>query len=40
MVIADLLIASLAMEYGHQVYTLDDHFQRVLGLRLYEVGVS
>lgn len=32
----DLLIAALALELGHQVYTLDEHFQRVPGLRLYE----
>ena len=33
--LVDLLIASLALEHGHQVYTLDHHFQRVPGLRLY-----
>lgn len=32
----DALIAALALEGGHQVYTLDEHFQRVPGLRLYE----
>ena len=30
------LIASLALEGGHQVYTLDEHFQRVPGLKLHE----
>ena len=35
--LTDLVIASLAMEGGHQVFTLDEHFQRVPGLKLYEV---
>ena len=34
--LTDLLIAALALEGEHQVFTLDDHFQRVPGLRLYE----
>lgn len=34
--LVDLLIASLALEGGHQVYSLDDHFQRVPDLQLYE----
>ena len=34
----DLLIAALALEHGHEVYTLDEHFQRIPGLRLHEVG--
>lgn len=38
--LVDLLIASLAMEHGHQVYTLDDHFQRIPGLRLHQAGAS
>ncbi|MBI4201219.1 MAG: PIN domain-containing protein [Chloroflexi bacterium] len=38
--LGDLLIAALALEHDHQVYTLDEHFQRVPGLRLYEVGAS
>ena len=32
----DLLIAALALEHGHEVYTLDEHFQRIPGLRLHE----
>jgi hypothetical protein len=35
---ADLLIAVLAMEPDCPVYTLDEHFQRVPGLRLHQVG--
>ncbi len=31
----DLLIAALAIEHGHQVYTLDEHFQRIPGVDLY-----
>lgn len=34
--LADTLIAALALEGGHQVYSLDEHFQRVPGLRVYE----
>ena len=34
--LTDLVIAALALEGGHQVYSLDEHFQRVPGLRLYE----
>ena len=33
----DLVIASLAMEGDHEVYTLDNHFQRIPGLKLYNV---
>ncbi len=33
----DLLIAAVALEGNHQVFTLDEHFQRVPGLRLYQV---
>ena len=33
----DLLIAAVALEGNHQVFTLDEHFQRVPGLRLYEI---
>lgn len=32
----DLLIASLAIEHNCEVYTLDEHFQRVPGLCLHE----
>ncbi len=37
---ADLLIAALAIEQDCQVYTLDEHFQRVPGLSLYEAGAA
>jgi 2-haloalkanoic acid dehalogenase type II len=33
--LVDLLIVALALEGGHQVYTLDEHFQRIPGLQLY-----
>ena len=36
----DLLIAALALERGHEVYTSDEHFQRVPGLRLHEASAS
>jgi len=36
--LTDMIIAGLALEGDHQVFTLDEHFQRVPGLRLYEVG--
>lgn len=32
----DAIIAAIALEGGHQLYTLDEHFQRVPGLRVYE----
>lgn len=32
----DAVIAAIALEGGHEVYTLDEHFQRVPGLRLHE----
>ncbi|MBI2886098.1 MAG: PIN domain-containing protein [Chloroflexi bacterium] len=35
--LTDLVIASLAMQDGHEVFSLDEHFQRVPGLMLYEV---
>jgi len=35
--LADALIAALALEGEHALYSLDDHFQQVPGLRLYEV---
>ncbi len=35
--LTDLLIASLALEGGHDLFTLDDHFRRVPDLRLHEV---
>ena len=36
--LVDLLISALALEHDHQIYTLDDHFQRVPGLSLYSSG--
>ena len=36
----DVNNAALALEHDHQVYTQDEHFQRVPELRLYEVGAS
>ncbi len=33
--IADILIATLAMESDHEVYTRDSDFERIPGIRLY-----
>jgi predicted nucleic acid-binding protein len=33
--LVDLLIATLAIEHGHELYTLDRHFQHIPGLQLY-----
>lgn len=33
--LVDLAIAALALEHDREVYTLDEHFGRVPGLRLY-----
>ncbi len=33
----DALIAAQALESDHDLYTLDEHFQQVAGLRLHEV---
>ncbi len=33
---SDVFIAALALEGDHEVYTLDKHFQRIPGLRLYQ----
>lgn len=38
--LSDLVIAAMALEGDHQVYTLDEHFQRVPGLRLYEANAG
>lgn len=38
--LTDLLIAALALEGGHEVYTLDEHFQRIPGLSLHQVGAK
>ena len=35
LVLVDLLIASLALENDFELYTLDEHFQRIPGLRLH-----
>ena len=35
--LADLAIATVAMENGLAVYAVDDHFQRVPGLELHKV---
>lgn len=34
----DALIAALALEGDHYLYTLDEHFQRVPGLKLHQAG--
>lgn len=34
--LADALIATIALMGGHEVYTLDEHFQRVPGVKLHE----
>lgn len=36
----DLLIATLALENDAEVYTLDEHFQLVPGLRLHGVAAA
>lgn len=33
----DLVIAAVALEEGHEIFTVDEHFQRVPSLKLYEV---
>lgn len=38
--LADLLIAALAEEHGCSIYTLDEHFQRIPGLKLHEAGAG
>jgi hypothetical protein len=35
--LVDLLIAALALEHDASVYTRDEHFQRVPGVKLHEV---
>ena len=35
--LTDLAIAALALEYDHEVYTLDGHFDRVTELKRYPV---
>ena len=36
--VTDLIIAAVAMQHSEPVYAVDDHFQRIPGLRLYEPG--
>ncbi len=36
----DLVIAALAIENDCSVYTLDEHFQRIPGLKLHKVGAD
>jgi predicted nucleic acid-binding protein len=36
--LSDLVIAEVALENGIAVYTVDEHFDRVDGLRLHRVG--
>ena len=38
--LTDLAIAALALEYDHEVYTLDGHFDRVAGLKRYPTGAD
>lgn len=38
--LTDLAIAALALEYDHEVCTLDGHFDRVTALRRYPVGTD
>lgn len=33
--LSDLIVASLALEHGDSVYSLDSHFKRITGLHLY-----
>jgi len=34
--LSDVIIAAVAIEEGHEVFSRDHHFQRVPGLRVYE----
>ena len=38
--LSDLVIAALALEHRHSVYTLDPHFEHVPGLALHRTGRS
>lgn len=38
--VTDAIIAAAALQAKHEVYTLDEHFQRVPGLRLYKPAGS
>lgn len=35
--ISDILIAALAIEHDLQIFTLDKHFERIPGVRVYKV---
>lgn len=38
--LVDLLIAALAIENACPVYTLDEHFRQIPGVRLHELGAA
>jgi predicted nucleic acid-binding protein len=38
--LADALVAAIALRGNHEIYTLDEHFQRVPGLALHEVETA
>lgn len=38
--LSDLLIAALAIEHDCRVYSLDTHFKKIPGLRLYEATLA
>jgi predicted nucleic acid-binding protein len=33
---SDVILGALALEGGHEVFTPDNHFRRIPGLRLYQ----
>ena len=35
--LSDLIIAAVALSGGHEIFTIDPHFQKVDGLRLHKV---
>ena len=37
--LSDIIIASAAITEGYEVYTIDPHFEKIPGLRLYEAAV-
>ena len=38
--LSDLVIGMVAIEHGCQVYTLDEHFERIPGLKLHVPGAA
>ena len=38
--LVDLLIAALALEHDCEVYTLDEHFRRIPGVKLHAPGAT